>query len=86
MARKHQGPAFSEWRSFAGPEQFDGRKKEPWNTISASGQRDSQYALVATQVVFPMDVLWKSKYTDTLTDALKQFYDPDRGWCGADTN
>lgn len=52
----------------------------PWNTISASGQRDSQDALVATQVVFPMRVLWKSKYTDTLTDAVKQLYDPERGW------
>lgn len=52
----------------------------PWNTVSSSGQRDSQDALVATQVVFPMRALWKSKYTDTLTNAVEQLYDPNRGW------
>jgi hypothetical protein len=52
----------------------------PWNTISGSGQRDSQDALVATQIVFLMRVLWKTRYTNTLTDAVKQLYDPDRGW------
>ena len=52
----------------------------PWNTISGSGQRDSQDALVATQIVFPMRTLWKSRYTDTLLQAVKQLYDSDRGW------
>lgn len=52
----------------------------PWNTITASGGRDSVHALVATQVVFPMWVLWKTKYTDVLTAAVKQLYDPERGW------
>jgi hypothetical protein len=52
----------------------------PWNTISASGQHDSQDALVATQVVFPMRALWKTSYTNTLTEAVKHLYDPERGW------
>jgi hypothetical protein len=52
----------------------------PWNTITGSGQRDSQDALVATQIVFPVWTLWKSRYTDALIQAVKQLYDSDRGW------
>ena len=52
----------------------------PWNTVSPTGDPLPWQALVATQVVFPTRVLWKTHYADVLTQNVDHLYQADKGW------
>jgi Protein of unknown function (DUF3131) len=51
-----------------------------WNTLSDPDTQMAQEALVATQVVFPMRVLWNTDYTKKLTRISQHLYESDQGW------
>ena len=51
-----------------------------WNTVSPSGERLPNDALVATQAVFPIRALWKTPYSERLLDVVEKLYEADKGW------
>jgi len=51
----------------------------PWNTLSDDGTPYPDLAAVSTKAAIGLSMLYDTKYTDRLVDAVKTLADPDKG-------
>jgi len=51
-----------------------------WNAITEDGADASKYKTISTKAALGWSVLFQSPYRKHLIDAVKELYDPDKGW------
>ena len=51
-----------------------------WNAITEEGVDASKFKTVSTKAAIGWSMLYKTPYRDTLLGAVKQLYDPAKGW------
>jgi len=51
-----------------------------WNTITEKGEDASQFKTISTKAAIGWSILYQTPYRDTLLGAVKQLYDPAKGW------
>ena len=51
-----------------------------WNTITEKGKYVPQFASIALKGAFGLWVLWKTRYTDLLYEAVSELYDAEKGF------
>jgi len=51
-----------------------------WNAIAEDGSDASKYKTISTKAALGWSVLFKTSYREHLIDAVKDLYDPEKGW------
>jgi hypothetical protein len=51
-----------------------------WNAITEEGVDASKFKTISTKAAIGWSVLYQSPYRETLLGAIKQLYDPEKGW------
>lgn len=51
-----------------------------WNTITEKGEDASQFKTISTKAAIGWSILYQTPYRDNLLGAVKQLYDPAKGW------
>lgn len=51
-----------------------------WNAITEEGVDASKFKTISTKAAIGWSVLYQTPYRDTLLEAVKQLYDPAKGW------
>lgn len=51
-----------------------------WNAITEEGVDASKFKTISTKAAIGWSVLYQTPYRDTLLGAVKQLYDPEKGW------